>query len=334
VDDDLARMLDAHVAFEAGRWHGENLAATVAEAVDAGFEHLDGVPLRDLLPPERVGAWLRHLVSTEPLTDELLAEVEWALRAAHESLVDETVPLADVLTEPAYRQVVDAVATQQAIRGELVAQVTSSAVYAQLISHVLYHGLKNYLLTENAVVRTLPGASSLLRMGQNAMRSANPNMEAGIDRRLIAFVTSNVAETVLDSHEFLETVLDEAVVGTVADEVWTTNGPRPVGEFAALVDDTGLAGMVATGREVWTAVRSSPVVGRVVDAVVEQFYRAHGDEPVTVLLVDLGVTPERAAAALVEVVTPGLTVAAGNGGMLEAYVRQRLEAFYLTWSPA
>jgi len=336
MDDDLASMLDAHVRFEVDRWSDDALPASVAREVGACFDWLEATALNDVAPPDLMLTWLRRVILEEPaaegLIDGLAAEIEWALRTAHESLREETVTLAEALPQASYRLLVEGAVAQARIRREIVDQLTASAVYAQLISHVLYHGVKDYVLTENAVVRNVPGASSLLRMGQNAVRSASPGLEASIDRRLIAFVASNVSETVRDSQEFLDTVLDDATFRTIAGEVWATNGPRSVGDLTALLDPDVLGEVVATGRDVWSAVRSGPVVGRVLDAVVEQFYRAHGGEPVAAFLGDLGITREVAASAVAQVVAPAVA-AARDAGHLEAWVRGRLTEFYATYTP-
>jgi hypothetical protein len=232
-----------------------------------------------------------------------------------------------VLPGARYQQLVSTLVGLRELRREAIGQVTASQAYLQLISHVLYHGLKTYLLTENAVVRRLPGASSLMRLGQNAVRSATPNLEAGIDRRLLAFVASNVAETVRESRAFLEQTLDDAMLHTIADELWSTNGHRPLAEIIALVEEESTADLVATARGIWLTVRDTPAITRLIDALVDQFYQAHGDEPVAVVLADAGITRERTTDVLAAAAAH-LTGAMPDGGRLEAYVRHRLGGFY------
>jgi hypothetical protein len=327
MDDDLARLFEAHVRYEVGRWQGESLQDTIAEAIDAGFDWLEAVTLRTLVPVDVSQDWVRHAVVDLPVSDELVEEVRWGIHTAHQALLEETGPLADVLSREHFDQGATSAVGLRKMRREIIGQITQSTVYAELISHVLYHGLKNYLVTENAMVRRIPGASSLVRMGQNAVRSATPNLEAGIDRRLLAFVASNVAETVKDSQAFLDATLDDAMLRTVAGEVWTTNAPRAVGEAAALVEEDSVDGVVNTARDAWLAGRSSALVTRLIDAVVEEFYEVHGDDSVAAILADLGITPETTMRVLGPVGAQLAEVAA-KSEHLEAYVRLRLEPFY------
>jgi len=326
VDEHLARLFEAHVRYELDRWRPGAVGDTVAEEVGAWFDGPGTGALRAVVPPERAQAWLREVAAREP-ADGVLEEVQWAVRAAHESLAQETGPLTDEVSRERYDGWVAAAVGLRRVRTEAVDQLTLSRVYADLIAHVLYHGLKNYALTENAVVRRIPGASSLVRMGQSAVRSATPRLEAEIDRRLLAFVADTVADTVGDSRAFLEEMLDDAMLGTVAEELRATNGPRAVGELADLVEEESLGAVVAAAWDTWLDVRASPLVGRVIDTVVEQFYAAHGDEPVADVVAALGLTRGAVAAALTAAAGP-VVGAAVAGGHLETYVRRRLEGFY------
>ena len=331
MDDDLARLCEAHVRYELDRWRGDTLRDTVSAQVEGGFDWLQEVTLSRLVPVDTAQGWVRRFVADEPLTDELFEEIAWAVRAVQESLLEETGPVQEVLPRERYEQLISSVVGLHRLREEIVGQITDSSVYTKLIAHVLYHGLKDYLLIENAVVRRVPGASLLLRIGQNAVRSATPQLEAGIDRRLVAFVAANVAQTVRDSRDFLTATLDDAMLWTIADEIWAVNRSRAVGQVAGLVEEEALGDLVAAGRDFWLSKRSSPVVGRLIDAVVAQFYRAHGAEPVAVVLADLGVTRQGAGVELAQIAAR-LVAVARDSGALEAHVRRRLEAFYTEYA--
>ncbi|HEY6795479.1 MAG TPA: hypothetical protein VI248_12450 [Kineosporiaceae bacterium] len=332
MDEGIARIFEAHVRYEVDRWREDAVGAAVTHEVDACFDWLGEVTLSDLLPVDIVRDGVQRLVvDDQTLSDGLVEEISWAVRAAQESLLQETDPLQDVLPRATYEHLVTGVVGLRRLREEIVAQITGSTVYSQLIGHVLYHGVKEYLLTENVVVRRLPGASSLVRLSQNAVRAATPNLEAGLDRRLVAFVAANVSQTVRDSRQYLTATLDDAMLRTIAEEIWATNGPRPVGEVADLVESPALGGLGDGIREVWFATRSSDIVARLIDAVLDQFYQAHGDQPVADILDDLGMTRENVGAGLGRAAT-ALIAAARDRGYLEASVRSRLEGFYSAYS--
>src|SRR5512134_3924531 len=90
MDDELAEILEAHVRYELDRWRADVLRDTVAEEVSACFDWLAGVPLSDLVPVEGAQAWARRVVVEAPLADGLIEEIEWAVRAVQESVLEET----------------------------------------------------------------------------------------------------------------------------------------------------------------------------------------------------------------------------------------------------
>lgn len=320
-------MFEAHVRFELDRWRADQRAATIAEEVDALYGWLESVPLRDLVDEETARRWARHVVCEWPLTDDLRGLVEEGARTVHRSLATETATVGDVLAREAYDEATEAVVGMKALRSEITAQLTSNTAYSQLVSHVLYHGIKTYLLTENVVARRVPGASSLVRLGQRAVNTAAPNLERGIDRQLIAFINVNVHETIKESRRFLDTILDDELLRTVADEVWAANADRSVGDAAGLVEEDAVEGLVASAWEVWTALRSTPPVSRLVEQVVDDFYGAHGDRPVAVLLEEAGLDRQRVAREASEAAGPAVD-AVLDSGFLESRLRERLGAFY------
>ena len=127
-----------------------------------------------------------------------------------------------------YDALVGLLADDRSVRDAVIAAVTASKGYRKLVSHVLYQGVKGYLLTENVVARKLPGASTLVKFGQKTMSAAAPNLEAGVDRRLTAFVEANLSETLRESRRYLEATLTPELLTEMADEVWTTLADRPV----------------------------------------------------------------------------------------------------------
>mgnify|MGYP002653035203 CR=1 FL=1 len=132
------------------------------------------------------------------------------------------------------------------------------------MSHVLYQGVKGYLLTENVVARKLPGASTLVKFGQKTMSAAAPNLEAGVDRRLTAFVEANLSETLRESRRYLEATPTPELLTEMADEVWTTLADRPVGEIIGVADPEGTREVVvAVGRSVTTNTSQGEQPGQV-----------------------------------------------------------------------
>ena len=290
---DPAQLLEAHVAFEVARWSGERLDETVAEHAGAVRRWLDGVTVAEGAPAEATARTLARIVARFELTDAL----------------------------------VETVADDRSVRDAVIAAVTASKGYRKLVSHVLYQGVKGYVLTENVVARKLPGASTLVKFGQKTMSAAAPNLEAGVDRRLTAFVEANLSETLRESRRYLEATLTPDLLAEMADEVWTTLADRPVGEILAVADPEGTREVVVAVGPVVRRWQDEGVIAEVVESVALEALKEHADRSVGELLEEWGIAVETVVADVLEILRPGLEHAR-TSGLLEERVRAHLEPFY------
>lgn len=325
--DPRTELLNAHVQFELDRWRADTLAATVEEECAALLTWLDMVPLADLLSPEQVTGWVTRVAVEMPIPDALVGALEEGLKAAVGILRADETQVDALLMRASFDQATEIVVGMKGLRREVTRQVVSSAVYAMLVSNLLYDGIKSFLLSENVFARNIPGASSLLRMGQNALNSAAPNLEKGIDKHLVAFIHNNTQETLRNSERYLNQVLDDQQMWQIADELWNENAGRSVASLTQSLDTGALVDIVDFARRVWLHVRQTPLFQSVADAVVQEFFRAYGARPVGALLKEMGVT-RAVIVREVQAFAPPLVEAARASGYLEARIRRRLEPFY------
>lgn len=316
-------MLEAHVQFEVAAWT-DDLTGTLQTEIAELFGWLEAVPIGEAVTTENMLAAVDGL----PVTDETFETVAHAIRSVHESALDDETTLADLVRREDYDRIAESVIGMTGVQEAAIDQVTSSEVYSQLIAHVLYHGIKNYAMTESPVVRRLPGASSLMRFGQSAMDTAAPNLSKGIDRQLTAFVNANIQDTLRESRDYLSSAVDEEVMKQVADEIWDSNADATVSRAAALLPTETLNEIAEIARGAWEHLRTTSEFRRQLEAVVEDFLSRNADRTVADLLVEAGVTQ----AYVVEQAEPWMSRAAQDG-YLEARIRARLEAFYTSYRP-
>jgi hypothetical protein len=327
--NEASAMLEAHVQFELSRWRGPAFEETVAHEVAAAFRWLDVTPLADLVSVDVVTGVVQRVVVELPISDGLVALVDEGVHAAYDALADAETRLDALLRPESFDRFADLVAAAEAVRDVVTTQITSSEVYARLVSHVLYQGLKSYVLTQNVVARRVPGAGSLLRLGQSALSTAG--LDKGIDRQLTAFVNAHVLETIRDSKAFLDETLDDARIRSIADEVWASNAARTVGWSVDLLGRGPLNEAVAAGRDVWLWVRETEFFAGVVARLVDAFFDRHGQQPAGELLANIGITADVVAGEFASAVAP-VVARADAGGFLEERIREHLEQFYASYS--
>ncbi len=331
---DLQDMLDAHVRFELARWQGEALGATIVGEVDAAYRFLGTVTFAELLDPEAVAesavaALCRLELDAAQLADVAVAAVDAARGYAQGS--DAT--LADVVSHDRFTEVATAAIGLTGVRAEAIAQITTSEVYAKLMSHVLYQGIKNYLQSENPVAKKVPGAAALMRFGQNAVNAAAPKLEQGIDRQLTAFAASSVADTIKDSQAYLSRVLTPEVLGAVADEVWQTNSQQALTEVAGMVPPEQLEPLTRAAMAALLEARRTDVAEDAVRSMVTAYFATYGDVPVASMLTDAGLTAEAVAQLLAPAVAAALASPAAADYLAER-IRARLGDFYASYAAA
>ncbi len=301
-------MLEAHVQFELAAWT-DGLTETLTALTESVFEWLEGVSLGSVFSD----ADLESVIAALPvpdLTDSVLAAQQGAL-------VDDT-PLEEVVRREDYDRLTAALAAMTGLQETMIDQVTTSKVYADLISHVLLHGIQNYVTTESPIAR-VPGASSLMRMGQSAFDTAAPRLSKGIEKQLTAFVSANLQDTLRESRAFLTTVVDEEAVAEVAEEFWSSNATKTVADAAELIPQESLIEFAEVARDALGHVLGTASFYNAVSAVLD----ANAARTVADLLAEADITPAT-------VVTHSRTwvLRAADDGLLEDLIRQRLTPFY------
>lgn len=326
-------LLEAHVRFEMERLREQRLPAMLAEEVAELFAWLGQVQLAQVVSADQVVDWIKRNVIERPLSSDLVGEIRENVLFVHEFLKNDDARVAALLPRTLFDQLVDNVTGLEDLRREITHQVISSSVYGVLISNVLYRGIKAFVLTENTLAKNIPGASSLLRMGQNALNAGAPTLGKSIDKQLLAFISANVQETIRDSEAFLNTTLDARLMRKWGDEVWTANADKEMAELADFIDAASLERMVQIAVDVWLHFRATPLFAELTEGLVRNFFRTHGEKDVRAWLAAMGVTQA--------IVTQEVTLAAApvvasalQSGYAEKLIRRRLDAFYSAYFAA
>lgn len=325
-------MLDAHVAFELRRWQEDSLRATIGEEAGALVAWLETVSLNEVVGSEQVMGFVRRIVVDRPLAPEAVDSIRESVQVALEMLNEDTTPLEALLPRPLYDRIAANVIGMEDLHREVTHQVVTSSVYTMLISNVLYHGIKDFMLSENAISRKIPGATSLVRFGHNAFVNAAPQVEKMIDKRLIAFIHENIQETIRESERFLNTAVDVPMMESVAGELWSTNSPKTISALSGGIAPAAADELVEVVKEFWLHFRTTHFFLDLVEQVVRNFFLRNGRKSLRALLDELGVTAEMLTDEIHTAVAPAITMACVSGS-LEARIRRRLAAFYDSYMP-
>ena len=320
-------LLAAHIEYELQQYAPARLPAVIEDEVAALYAWLATVKVADLVQPPQLTAWLQRNVLERPLPSEVVEFIQENLVVALELAQDDQTLIPSLLPREAYDRAVAAIGEMGELRRQVIHEIVRSSVYSRLVANVLYFGIKTFLVTENGMARAIPGASSLLRLSQNALNAAVPQAEKNVDKQLIAFIDDNIQQTVAESEDFLDRTLDAELVRSMGGELWESLSTTTLARLTRALDQHAVGAGSGVVEEVWQQLRTTAVAEDVLQAVVRSFFLRYGKQDVRRLLEQLGIGEETAAQELLAVAAP-LVVQARGGGYLEARIRARLAPFY------
>ncbi len=324
---DRATLLEEHVRFELSRWTSAALEASLREEIDALFDWLAGVDVGQLLPAQATARTVADALDQVEVNEEVIALAVETVVSARTALLASDDTVFDAVTAQDLHDLVDLLSGMDELRARTLAAVTDNSAYHEFVAHVLYHGVKAFMLSENVLARRVPGAQSLIRLGQRGLNSAAPGLEANVDRQLRRFVQAQIGDTLSDSKRFLDQTLTGDSAHELLDTILRPLGPTPLRDLAVAIDSDDLAALTEQLAPIVRGILVSGLAGRVVAPAVERVLTAYADCGVGALLADLGVEPDALARQLAAAVRPAVEHADATG-FLEERIRARLGAFY------
>lgn len=332
MDDRLQALLDAHVAFELKQWRGKTLDKHLAAEASALWRWAEDLPLNQLADVERVQAAARRLALDLPLPDTLAETIAAMTRHLLRLSLNRETTVSEVLDQAVFEEGVELVAGLEQARTALIRGVSDNPVYAALASELIYNGIKDYLFSDQALLKRIPGVSSLVSAGTSAVSRGAPGLEDQVEKRVRGYIESNLASTLERSEEFLLAALTPERIRELGDQLWDLLADRPLAIDHALTD-ADIEALVHYGHRLWGQLRETEYVVALVDEGVAHFFTLHGDDSVASLLERVGVTED----VLIDeacTLLPPLVEVACETGFLEGFVRRRLAPFYRSQAAA
>jgi len=327
MNDTLQRLLEAHVRHELARFKGPRLKKDVEREVNAAFEWVQQVRLKDLVTPETVLSVIRRDVVELPLaggTAELAGEMS---RRVLSSRHNRRATLQDIFPRKTFDDIVDKAVGLRNAGSRMIHLSVHTAAYTGLISDVVYTLIRDYMLKGTLLARRMPGVQSLSRLGREAVGKAMPDLELAVESRIKEFIQSNLKRTLARSERFLLEFLSGDRIVEIADQVWGSVAAVPLSEHFSSIDAEDMEDFLIIGIEFWEHFRKTSYFQGIYTEIVRAFFQKYGGRDVSVILEDMGVTRQKVIEEILEIVTPGIRTALETG-YLEQRIRQRLAGFY------
>ncbi|MFF0491005.1 hypothetical protein ACFYTQ_18450 [Nocardia sp. NPDC004068] len=319
------RLLDAQVDFILSEVSGDRFAEVVARDVATVLEVADTIVFRDVVAVDQAKLTVRKVVDhggDSPLLRELLGVLANSLYDHIAGNDDYT--LGDVVerepVEALLEKILGMYGTQERLLDRLSEAPTAGPVAAKFSDMLI----DDILEANKKIAGRVPGAGSLMSLGQSAVKSARKAVENSRVGDLAARGTLYALKRVTNA---IRETLREAPVHGAAMEFWDLHAGEPVSGLRDYLSQADLRELVLLVHEIVKTSRNKEYVGLLLDESVEVFFARYGDHTLAGLLPELGLTPDDISEEILRY-GPAVIEAAKRDGVLAARIRERLEPFY------
>lgn len=321
-----SELFEKHVAFELAAWSGPLAPKQLERLLESLYDYVAQRSLEQVLPEAEALRLAREILlrgnppkAAEDLGREILLTFLEGLEGRPE-LVSE------IVGREAFLELVEVVIRHEGLRVEVVHALVNNQVFGMLIAEVLYTGIQDFA-KDNKLAQSIPGAQSLLKLGQNFLNQTVPGLGEGFERNVKEFIRNNADRMARSSEEFLNRSLKPDVLRDAAAKLWDDNQERSVRELVALLREGSSLGYEKPAAKIAQAFRESSLASGIVDLAVRACYGKLAALSLGEIAGIVGLEREVALSELQRAGTLWLSLAR-EGGFLENQLRARLSDFY------
>ena len=323
-------LLDSQLAFWMQSLTPENLHVMLLEGLPRFHEVLSNVTLSEFVKEDRIKETAqRYAVEMEigGAIPELAGEIA---NLIFEYPHNDSTRLIDIVPDRVVAEVLEKVFEQGSVLDHIVAHVRDSDAFKNMLSDIVFMVLKAYLLEENRLLKMAPVASSA-KLIREWLGSKAPELSDNIEERARRIMDAGVSNSIgivseaFDHEAYRMAALD----GLFA--VWDELKVRPISSLQQYITQADLQEFMVMGYEFWLDFRHTDYLKSCIDTGVGFFYKKYGDESLSTVISEMGVTEDMVVIELSNYL-PDIARLLLDNGLAEPFVRRHLETFYFSES--
>lgn len=320
-------LLDAQVAFILDQISGPQLQSLIEEELDAGLAAAAELTLNEVVTRQSVKDTIQVFAVELKLRGgipELVGDIARDLHA-HPVLAQTT--LADLMPDKLLGEIVDKLLEMKETRQWLVHTAVSSPPFLAIASDLIHQGIKGYL-AENPVTRSIPGASSVLKLGKAVM--SKTGLDDSIDDNLRRYIRKSVKATAKASERSINHSLDSpAAAKKMVLSIWDKIKHLHISKLRddAAIRDSDVEEAFVIGYTYWHELRKTDIYRLLIGAGVDRFFDKYGNASLRELLDDIGITRPMMLDEAMRYAPPVIQ-ALQQKQLLEKLLRRNLGRFY------
>lgn len=320
-------LLDAHVAFYLARIRSEQgLAALLVQWLDLFLEEAATLTLDDAISRDTIKATARTYaieLDPGPGIPELIGEIAQRL---HAHPVHDHTELGELLPQARFEDLLAYALAQRSVRARLVRGFVASPLYEQIVSELLYNGIRDYLARSTAASH-IPGARSALKLGRAVVGLAGGALERAAEDSIKQYIARSVGSVSERTAQSLIAGAHDPALFDAAAASWRGIRKTRVGELRQDLSALELEELFVTLYEWWKQLRQTPFIAAMIDAGIDGFFDKYGPTPLAELLADIGIDRARMLAEA-QRFAPEVLSRLDTQGRLQGLLRRGLAPFY------
>ena len=274
--------------FLLNRIQGDGLRDTIAREAAAFYAWGDSTTINSIIDAEKLKGHISRLVKTIPMSGELRTIIVNAIITAVESDLNDAANLQTIVPKKEYDKAISHYAKFEKVRMDIVRLILESPIYSTLISDVLYHGIKDYIVTENPLVKNVPGVSSLMKLGAKGLNKAMPKLEETAETTIKKFINANLRSSVDLSERILNNALSENNIRTIADHFWGTLSEKEFARAKKYVEEDKINESAQLVEDFWQEIRETEYLHNMIHQIVDYVFEQFGERNLSELAGSLG----------------------------------------------
>ncbi len=334
--NEAATAVENHIQFELQSLRGEGLRQTIQEEVTALFELFDEVCLNDVTSAKMIIDFFQRNVINRAIPDEIPEFITQCANKIQERLNKDDTKLEDILSRELYDQFVQNTLGIEDLRNEIINHVVSSTIFSMLITETLYGGIKAFVVSENLIMKKVPGASSLLNAYKGFLNKTtfglSDNIAGQIDEQIKKFVKTYIENHLKKSEQFLVHAFDQDMIQKSGEEIWLKAGKYDSHSIAEFIHKGHIDSLAQNVRDFWSDYRQTSIFLEISKTTITYFFKKCGKSRISHLLKDMGITSEIIINELEETASPIIENKIVQN-YLEKRIRVRFQRFYNPGKP-
>ena len=322
---------EKHVQFELESLRGEGLRQTIHEEVTALFAFFDEVCLDNFTSAEMIIDFFQRNVINRPIPDEIPDFIAECANKIQECLYNDDTTLKEILSKELYNDFLQNTLGIEDLRNEIINHVVSSTIFSMLITETLYGGIKAFVVSDNLIMKKVPGASSLLNAYKGFLSKTtfglSDNITGHIDQQIKKFVKAYIENQLKKSEQFLINAFDEEMIRKSGEEIWLKAEKYDSHSIAGFIDKSHIDSLAQNVRDFWSVFRQSSIFSEISKTLIEYFFQKYGEKRICRLLEDFGITSKIIIHELEETALPIIENEIVQN-YLEKRIKVRLQRFY------